>query len=106
MLSLNDYQINAWSYALSQSRSTMYLLAGLVGEQGEFASEIAKAQRDGTSIEKFSGNVKKELGDILWFVSAFCSHYGFTLEDVAQTNLDKLESRRQRGTIQGSGNDR
>jgi len=105
-MKLNEYQSDAWEFALPQSRSTMYLLAGLVGETGEFASEIAKAQRDGISIERFSSNVKKELGDILWFVSGFASHYGFTLEDVAAENLKKLQSRKERGTIQGSGNDR
>lgn len=105
-MKLNEYQTQSWEFALPQSRSTIYLLSGLVGEVGEFSSEIAKAQRDSVSFERYSSNSKKELGDILWFVSGFASHYGFTLEDVAAENLKKLQSRKERGTIQGSGNDR
>ena len=53
-----------------------------------------------------SEDVKKELGDILWFVAGLCSVYGMRLSDIAQMNIDKLESRKQRNTIKGDGDNR
>jgi NTP pyrophosphatase (non-canonical NTP hydrolase) len=50
--------------------------------------------------------LKKELGDILWYLSAICSDFGISLQDVAQTNHDKLESRRERNVLNGSGDNR
>jgi len=48
----------------------------------------------------------KELGDVLWYVTAIASDLGYELDEVAQLNLDKLESRSQRGKIKGSGDNR
>lgn len=62
-----------------------------------------QGQRD---IEKFDNEVKKELGDIMWQVAGLCSVMGWTLEDVCQQNLDKLQSRLQRDVIDGNGDNR
>ena len=48
----------------------------------------------------------KELGDVLWYCANLAHELGTTLEDVAQGNLDKLFSRKERGTLQGSGDNR
>jgi NTP pyrophosphatase (non-canonical NTP hydrolase) len=37
--------------------------------------------------------MKKELGDVLWYLSALCTKFGFTMEEVMQTNVDKLKAR-------------
>jgi len=103
-MTLNEYQRYAYSYSLDSARNINYLLLGLSGEVGELHSVFAKHVRDGGSIGW--NNVKKELGDVLWFVAALAEFHGFTLDDVAQTNLDKLNSRKQRGTIGGSGDER
>jgi hypothetical protein len=50
--------------------------------------------------------LKKELGDILWFIAGLASNYGWNLEDIAQMNLNKLEDRKNRNVIQGSGDNR
>ena len=47
-----------------------------------------------------------ELGDVLWYIAVFAHHLGVPLEDVAQHNVDKLQSRKQRGKLQGSGDNR
>jgi hypothetical protein len=47
--------------------------------------------------------VAKECGDILWGVAGMCEVMGWTLEDVAQMNLDKLAARKAIGTIDGNG---
>ena len=102
-MELNDYQ----GLAVDMKLPTVdmdYLLLGLVGEVGEFYSPIAKAIRDDTEIEDTL--LKKELGDILWFIATISSELGLTLNDIAEANIKKLQSRKLRGTIGGSGNDR
>ena len=101
---LNDYQAEAMGFRLP-SATPEYALINLSGEVGELHSLIAKAIRDGAKYE-FEMNVKKELGDILWCLSAVAADYGWTLEDVAASNINKLESRSQRGVLAGSGDDR
>lgn len=81
----------------------VYPALGLAGESGEVAEKIKKYIRDGY-IDKES--LKKELGDVLWYIAALCSDFGFDLEEVAQTNLDKLQSRQERDKIHGSGDNR
>lgn len=103
-MELNEYQRSAYSYSLDSARNINYLLLGLSGEVGELHSLFAKNVRDKGTIEWTA--VKKELGDVLWFVSGIAEFLGMSLDDVAQTNLDKLESRKQRGTIGGSGDER
>ena len=48
----------------------------------------------------------KELGDVLWYVTAMSQQLGFSLERVMDMNIEKLTSRRERGVLKGSGDDR
>ena len=50
--------------------------------------------------------IKKELGDVLWYISNLCTELNFNLEDVALQNLEKLKLRVAKGKISGSGDDR
>ena len=50
--------------------------------------------------------LKKELGDVLWYLSNLCDELNFSLSDVAKNNLEKLNLRLSRGKISGSGDDR
>lgn len=103
-MKLNKYQDVAMSYRLPTANVT-YAILGLVGEVGELYSSMAKQIRDGVTDEDFDNTVK-ELGDILWFVAAVAQDCGLTLEEIAKLNLEKLEGRKNRGTIQGKGDDR
>lgn len=98
------YQEQAWKFAKPTAKTTQYLLPGLAGEVGELCSLFAKSTRDSTIMDYKL--LEKELGDILWFVSSLAFFHGISLADVARTNINKLESRQQRGTIGGSGDDR
>lgn len=101
---LSDYQLAAMSFRLP-SANRSYALAGLTGEVGELNSLIAKSIRDHNGLMDVLA-VKKELGDILWFVAAIAADFGFGLDDVGMTNIDKLNSRKSRNKIQGSGDER
>jgi NTP pyrophosphatase (non-canonical NTP hydrolase) len=85
-----------------------YPALGLAGEAGEVAEHAKKAIRDdgGNVSDERRTAMAKELGDVLWYVSQLASELGLALEDVAQTNLDKLLSRQQRGVLSGDGDDR
>ncbi len=102
-MNFNEYQQKAMAFRL-ESAGSPYAFMGLIGEVGELYGAIAKAMRDDTEID--TEYVKKELGDILWFVAAITTDMELNLSDVAQKNIEKLGSRKARGTIQGSGDDR
>jgi NTP pyrophosphatase (non-canonical NTP hydrolase) len=101
---LNSYQRQAQTFS-TKTVTHSYLLKGLVGEVGELFSLEAKAQRDGRKSD-FDEKIKKELGDILWFVAMLAISYGYSLDTVAYANINKLTFRQAAGTIQGSGDDR
>lgn len=86
----------------------IYPLLGLQGETGELSEKIKKLHRDAGGIltPEFLLSIKKELGDVLWYLTNLSNEFGFSLADVAQTNIDKIESRWKAGTLQGSGDDR
>ena len=83
-------------------------ILGLVGEAGEVAEKFKKIVRDkeGVIEEADIELVKKELGDVLWYVSAVSDYIGLNLDDVAESNLAKLFDRRARGKARGSGDNR
>ena len=80
----------------------VYPTLGLCGEAGEVAEKIKKHMRDGRSLV----GVGLELGDVLWYISALADDLGVTLEEIAQANVDKLESRMVRNKIKGGGDNR
>ena len=104
MYHLNEYQVQAAAVRLP-SASPDYAILGLPGEVGELCSLVAKSIRDGRKLDH-DQNIKKELGDCLWFIAAIAADHGLTLEDVARSNINKLYSRRDRNTLQGSGDNR
>lgn len=102
-MELSYYQTQAENSRLP-SADTEYLLLGLIGEVGEVYSLLAKNIRDETDLD--DNVLKKELGDCLWFIATICTDFGLDLNDVAHANIEKLLSRKLRGTLHGSGDDR
>ena len=85
---------------------------GLVGEAGEVAEKIKKGIRDNKEIysdmlhEPNRTELVKELGDVLFYVTALANFIGSDLETVAIHNVAKLQDRKNRNRIQGSGDNR
>lgn len=81
---------------------------GLAGESGEFADKIKKIMRDkkGEFDEEDRMAILKELGDVLWYVAEVSLYLDMPLSELAKINLDKLASRKNRGTLTGSGDER
>lgn len=99
-MNMNDYQAEALSFRVPTATAE-YALLNLSAEVGELLGLIAKAKRDGYKMDH-DLEAKKELGDVLWHVAAVAMDYGYTLEDIAVGNINKLSKRKQDGTIQGS----
>ncbi len=86
----------------------VYPTLGLAGEAGEVAETVKKILRDDHSVisEEKRDELKKELGDVLWYLAQVATEFKLSLRDVAETNVKKLADRAARGVIHGSGNNR
>jgi NTP pyrophosphatase (non-canonical NTP hydrolase) len=86
----------------------IYPALGLSGESGEVADKLKKVIRDhnGEVTEDTRQAVKKELGDVLWYVSQLARELGFGLDEIAQQNIKKLADRKKQGKLKGSGDNR
>ena len=68
---------------------------GLSGESGETLDMIKKFVFHEKELDE--EHLKKELGDVMWYVAMICESVGFDLDDVMQTNVDKLKARYPEG---------
>lgn len=113
-MTFKDYQKQAITTLTSDhalgdiTPELMAQILGLVDESGEVAAKFKKIIRDknGVISEEDKLEISKELGDVLWYVSAVAHLLDLDMESIAQGNLDKLSSRRARGVIKGSGDNR
>lgn len=89
-------------------KNYVYPTLGLAGESGEVAEKIKKVIRDKSGVvdEETREMIKKELGDVLWYVSQIATELGLDLDDIAEHNIEKLYSRMERGKLSGSGDER
>lgn len=93
---------------VSMDHPVVYPTMGLVNEAGEVAGKVKKIFRDngGEISEEDRLALKKELGDVLWYLAQICTELDLSLQEVAEANLTKLFSRLERGTIRGDGDER
>ena len=84
-MTLNEYQTQALSFRLP-SANPLYALLNLASEVGELHGHIAKGIRDNPN-EDYVPNVRKELGDILWCLSAVSADFRFSLEEISTVNI-------------------
>ena len=109
-MNFQEYQEEASKTAIypNKGNNPYYPTLGLCGEAGEVAEKIKKVMRDNggeISIEKLA-EIMKEIGDVLWYIAALCEELDVDMETCAILNIEKLKSRQERGTLQGSGDDR
>lgn len=118
-MTLNEYQNGAMSTCMASSNNFLYMLSGLTAEVGEINDKIAKAIRRGwiriddnniLPIEgcptDFTIELAKEISDCLWFCAGLSHVCGYDLNTIGNINLQKLASRKQRGVIDGNGDNR
>lgn len=106
-----EYQEKALRTNLTKAdplKELMQQVLGLGDESGEvlalFKKWIRDHDADPTKLDK--DKLKKELGDILWYIAVVAHDTGIALDDIASANIAKLASRQQRSALTGSGDDR
>ena len=113
-MDFNRYQEQAKKYDLFKQTgdyntvSFVEKVLGLTGEAGETADKVKKILRDkgGMIGDDDKREIVKELGDTLWYISAIALYLGVPLDEVAQRNIEKLESRWERNKLHGEGDNR
>ena len=106
---LDMYQKVAKTTAIyPREQAIIYPTLGLTGEAGEVANKVKKIIRDGTNKndEGLVQDLSAEIGDCLWYIAVLADDIGIKLSDIASSNLIKLENRKKKGTIHGSGDER
>ena len=106
-MELNEYQAHALETAIYPT-PIIYPALGLCGESGEVADKVKKVLRDNN--QEFTDDKKleiaKEIGDVLWYCATLSNDLGYSLENIAEMNYQKLHSRQLRGKLGGSGDNR
>ncbi len=89
---LDDYQdqvCNLWKNIPDGVDSIHFCAIGLAGEVGETLNIIKKSMR-GEEINQDA--LELELGDSLYYLARLANYLGFSLENIAETNLEKVRS--------------
>jgi len=92
-----------------KDKALEYLALGMTSEAGEVAGKVKKLIRDGEDVEGFEMKklaIASEIGDVLWYCAMMAKEVGVPLNTIMQENLRKLHSRKERGTLSGSGDER
>ena len=98
------YQYHAAQTAVFPKKVALeYTALGLASESGEYAGKIKKKIRDGVFDDLAAAD---ELGDCLWYLAMAAEALGYSLSEIADRNLKKLQSRQERGKLSGSGDNR
>jgi len=86
-----------------KEKALEYLALGLTSEAGEVAGKVKKLIRDGKGDKKA---IASEIGDVLWYCAMLAKETDVPLNEIMKENLRKLHSRKERGTLSGSGDER
>jgi NTP pyrophosphatase (non-canonical NTP hydrolase) len=109
-MDFNEYQKETRKAAIypGLGNNFSFPTIGLAGETGEVAEKIKKIIRDKGGIvdEQSRSEVKKELGDVLWYLAQLATELDITLEEVVVCNLEKIASRKERNVVHGDGDNR
>lgn len=118
-MTLDEYQKFTTSTSLYKTTDGLFL--GLCEEAGEVAGKRKKYLRGDydsyleshllphertVNPDEYISLLKKELGDVMWYISQICNAHGFTIQEVIEGNVAKLSDRKERGVLQGSGDSR
>lgn len=114
-MTFNDYQALITKTAQYPGRDQGWLIypaLGLAGEAGEVTEKVKKLLRN--SSKQYADDLSvaerlalvNEAADVLWYVTALVTTLGYSLEEAAQINADKLLSRLERGVVKSEGDNR
>ena len=110
-MTFDEYQKQALTTVITSGdelKDTLHWILGITGESGEIAEKVKKIIRDkdGVFSPESKTEIAKEIGDVLWYLAVLAEQLGASLDDIAAINLAKLKSRKERGVLGGSGDNR
>lgn len=123
-MNVKDYQTIIKKTAIYPKEiGIAYCALGLTGEAGEVAEKIKKLYRDKKELVRcienehisddelqnfvdFQEDITKELGDVLWYITALATEFDLDLRDIMLTNYNKLTKRKETNTLHGDGDNR
>lgn len=109
-ITATEYQEKASETAIFPKQKALeYITLGLTGEAGEIANKVKKLIRDGAdeeTLEQKKIEIGYELGDVLWYCAMLAREVDINLGHIMEKNIEKLHSRKERGTLGGSGDNR
>ena len=97
-MNINEYQklaMTTLNPELSKKDVLINSVMGLCGESGEAIDIVKKWLAHGHELDK--EHLKKELGDIAWYLAEAATALDTDLEDILQANIDKLKRRYPEG---------
>ena len=107
VITATAYQAEAKKTAIFPAEKALeYLSLGLVGEAGEVANKVKKVIRDGYRLNNPKQNIRDEIGDVLWYCAMLCDWLEYDMGKIMEDNIAKLQSRKKRGVLGGSGDNR
>ncbi len=110
-MNFDEYQKQAQQTVINNKDplmdKTIWVL-GVSGEAGEIVEKWKKiiAYENGEITDDKKAELAKEMGDVLWYVAALAGSLDISLQEVAETNIKKVLSRKQRGVTKGKGDNR
>lgn len=96
-MTLNEYQVLASrtiNLTLNRAQQADHALHEMASEVGEIHGIYQKAYQGHTIND---GDLKNEIGDLLWGISELCTAKGWKLDDIAGMNIAKLKKRYPEG---------
>ena len=97
-MNVNEYQELAMATLnpdLSKKDALINSVMGLCGESGEAIDIVKKWLAQGHELDR--ERLKKELGDIAWYLAEAATALDLPLEDILQSNIEKLKKRYPNG---------
>lgn len=94
----NTYQRKAMRTlpsGMSEKQMLTNAALGLCGEAGEVADIVKKWKYQGHDLDHDA--IRKELGDVLWYVAEACEGMGISMADIMHENIEKLKKRYPNG---------
>ena len=113
-MQFDDYQRSAIETAIypeagsGSFNAVAYTVLGLSNEAGEVAGKLKKIWRDkdGVIDTDSATELVSEVGDVLWYMATLLNELDCDFSSVAEANLSKLRSRKERNALSGSGDNR
>lgn len=110
-MTFDEYQKLALTTAISNPDPLMdktIWAMGISGEAGEVLEKWKKivAYKDGVVSDEDKAAIKKELGDVVWYIAVMAESLGLSFSEVMELNVSKLADRKARGVQKGEGDER